>query len=184
MNIEEFLLSDARYDVDAQPEADALRLLDALQESALVDLRVNVVESSAWILLDCRGALQVREANTAVLVLLGVDHGSWRLPPTGTFAWQTVIDWEVSEVGGGIELSIGLLAGGDVVVRALGGEYFVGDVPGGDDAPPDFTTATHAQVRAGMARWSSEFRPLAASFRETSTSGGPRRSAGSRPGRE
>jgi len=165
VNIEEFLLSVERFAVEGQPEADALRQDDALQESALADFRMNFVESTAWILLDCRGSLHVPEANTAVLVLLGAHHASWQLPGTGTFAWQTIIDWKVSEVSGGIELRIGLLAGGDVVVRAVRGEYFVGDVPGGDDAPPDFTTATHAQVRAGMAAWSSEFSPRGASFR-------------------
>jgi hypothetical protein len=165
MDIQEFLQSDARYAVEGEPEADALREVDALQESALVDMRMNFVESTVWVLLDCRGSLNVPEANTAVLVLLGVNHASWQLPATGTFAWQTVIDWKVSDVDGGIELFIGLLAGGDVVVRAAGGEYFVGDVPGGDDAPPDFTTSTHAQVRAGMAGWSSEFSPRGASFR-------------------
>lgn len=142
-----------------------MRQPDALQESALVDIRLDVVTSTAWILLDCRGSLHVPEANTAVVVLLGADHGSWQLPRAGTFAWQTVIDWKVSEVDGGIELFIGLLAGGDVVVRAARGEYFVGDVPGGDDAPPDFTTSTHVQVRAGMAGWSSEFSVRGASFR-------------------
>jgi hypothetical protein len=165
VKIEDFLYDDARHRVARPPEADALRQPDALQEAVLVDLRMNFVEGSAWILLDCRGALHVPEANTAVLVLLGVNHASWQLPATGTFAWQTVIDWKVSDVDGGIELSIGLLAGGDVVVRAARGEYFVGDVPGGDDAPPDFTTATRAQVRTGMAGWSSEFSPRGASFR-------------------
>lgn len=165
MNLEEFLQSVARYAVEAQPDADALRQPDALQESALVDIRMNVVASTAWILLDCRGSLHVTEANTAVVVLRGADQGSWQLPRAGTFAWQTVIDWKISEVGSGMELSIGLLAGGDVVVRAARGEYFVGDVPGGDDAPPDFTTSTHAQVWAGMAGWSSEFSPRGASFR-------------------
>ncbi len=165
MNIEAFLQGDARYRIAGQPGADALRLDDALQESALVDIRMNFVESTAWVLLDCRGSLNVPEANTAVIVLLGVNHGSWQLPATGTFAWQTVIDWKVSDVDGGIELFIGLLAGGEVVVRAARCEYFVGDVPGGDDAPPDFTTSTHAQVRAGMAGWSSEFSPRGASFR-------------------
>jgi hypothetical protein len=165
VKIEEFLQDDARHGVPVQPEADPFRQLDALQESALVDIRMNFVESTVWILLDCRGSLHVPEANTAVLVLLGVNHASWQLPATGTLAWQTVIDWKVSDVDGGIELFIGLLAGGDVVVRAAGGEYFVGDVPGGDDAPPDFTTSTHAQVRAGMPGWSSEFSPRGASFR-------------------
>lgn len=165
MNIQEFLQSDARYAVEREPEADALRQLDALQESALVDIRMNIVESTAWILLDCRGSLHVPEANTAVLVLHGANHASWKLPGTGIFAWQTVIDWKVNEVDGGIELFIGLLAGGDVIMRAARGEYFVGDVPGGDDAPPDFTTSTYAEVRAGMAAWTSEFSPRGASFR-------------------
>ena len=177
MKLEEFLQSDARYAVEAQPEADALRQPDALQESALVDIRMDVVTSTASILLDCRGSLHVPEANTAVVVLLGADHGSWQLPRAGTFAWQTVIDWRVREVGDGIELSIGLLAGGDVILRAVRAEYFVGDVPGGDDAPPDFTTATHAEVRAGMAAWSSDFTPLAASFLSSSIPMGGTREA-------
>lgn len=84
VNIEEFLQGDTRYAVERQPKADALRQLDALQESALVDIRMNFVGGTAWILLDCRGSLHFPEANTAVLVLLGVNHASWQLPATGT----------------------------------------------------------------------------------------------------
>ena len=101
MKIEEFLRDDARHDVAVRPQADPFQQPDALQESTLVDIRMNFVESTAWVLLDCRGSLYVPEANTAVLVLLGVNQGSWQLPATGTFAWQTVIDWKVSEVDGG-----------------------------------------------------------------------------------
>lgn len=165
MDLEEFLRSDDRLSVERRPEADALREVDAHAESALVDLRASFVESSVWVLLDCRGSLHVSEANTAAVVLRGVTHVSWELPRTGTFAWQTVGDWRVGEVDGGVELFVGLLAGGEVTVRAAGAEYFVGDVPGGDEPPPDFTTASPAEVHAGMAGWSSEFRPVAASFR-------------------
>jgi hypothetical protein len=42
----------------------------------------------------------------------------------------------------------------------------VGDIPGGDNAPPDFMTATEEEMRAGLAGWSSEFRPINASFRD------------------
>jgi hypothetical protein len=45
-----------------------------------------------------------------------------------------------------------------------GAEFYVGDVPGGDEAPPDFTSATDDEIRVGLAQWSSSFAPIRASF--------------------
>jgi len=52
------------------------------------------------------------------------------------------------------------------MVRAVGsaGEFSVGDVPGCDDAPPNFLTASDEEVRAGMQGWDSTFEPVHASF--------------------
>lgn len=157
MNLIEFLESDDPLPISQNLLVDGLSAPDALREAVLVDLRMNFVESAFWLLLDCRGALNVQEGNTAVVVLTGAGVGSWNLPSTGTLAWQVIIDWNVLAVDDGIELRIGLLAGGDVVIRAAGGQYIVGDVPGGDEPPPDFTVASKQEVRHGMARWASEF---------------------------
>lgn len=44
-------------------------------------------------------------------------------------------------------------------VRGSSAEFFVGDVPGNDDAPPDFTADSDADIRAGLISWNSEFIP-------------------------
>lgn len=92
MNLKEFLESEDRLTIDMRPEVDGLFEPDAPQEAVVVDLRMNVCESTAWVLLDCRGALNVPEGNTAVVVLPGAYTASWELPATGTLAWQVVID--------------------------------------------------------------------------------------------
>jgi hypothetical protein len=43
-------------------------------------------------------------------------------------------------------------------------EFFVGNVPGCDEAPPDYTEADDATIRAGLPSWSSTFEPVHAVF--------------------
>ena len=77
MILEEFLTSDDRKRVSRAVEVDALRDRDALQDAALLDIRVSGVWSCAWLLLDCKGALNIRDGNTAVLVVHGLDELTW-----------------------------------------------------------------------------------------------------------
>lgn len=160
MILEEFLTSDDRKRVSRAAEVDALRDRDALQDAALLDIRVNGVWSSAWLLLDCKGALDIREGNTAVLVVHGLAELSWvsENDPPGRLN-RAVESWTPTIVDPGWKLSALLWRNATLTVAARSGEFYVGDVPGGDDPPPDFGVDDDATVRAGLASWASEFSP-------------------------
>jgi hypothetical protein len=165
--LEEFLTSDARRGVSRAAEVDALRDRDALQDAALLDIRVSGVWSCAWLLLDCKGALNVRDGNTAVLVVHGLDEFTWvsENDPPGRLN-RAVESWTPTVKDPGWRLSAMLWRTATLTVVARSGEFYVGDVPGGDDPPPDFGVDDDATVRAGLASWASEFSPYYCSFLE------------------
>jgi len=164
--LEELLLDSARREFAAAPEADALVEAGALQEAALLDIRLNMVTSSAWLLFDCRGALQIEMGNTAVVVVRDVQSVQWSGGSRGPRTWRAVLGWTPRIVDGSLSLTADVSPGGLLEVVGKAGEFYVGDVPGCDDAPPDFVSASDAEVRSGLAQWSSEFELVHASFVE------------------
>jgi hypothetical protein len=59
---------------------------------------------------------------------------------------------------------MGCLRGWRLNAMATSAEFFVGDIPGLPEAPPDFTEDDDATVAAGMPAWSSPFHPSWATF--------------------
>jgi hypothetical protein len=47
---------------------------------------------------------------------------------------------------------------------ATSAEFFVGDIPGLPEAPPDFTEDDEETVAAGMPAWNAPFHPIWATF--------------------
>jgi hypothetical protein len=150
---------------------DPLTEDDALQEAQLLDVRFDALRSTVGLLFELRTALQLREANTGVLVARQVRELSWvaeRLhygdepPPMNRMAWT---------VGGSIPrnedrlfgLTLGMWPGAQLELRAESAAFFAGDVPGLDRIP-DYTEDDEATVRAQLAGWGSEFIPLFAVF--------------------
>jgi len=162
--ISEFLTSPQRFGVVEPPEMDALIEDSALEEAALFDIRVNAVDASAWLLLDCKGALEVRAGNTAIVVIKSLQHLEWTCPSPAPHSWCTVWAWKPSIAEGLLTVEFVLDGGGEFRATGSAAEFFVGDVPGGDDPPPNFTSATDEEIRKGLAQWSSPFTPLRASF--------------------
>src|SRR5205085_416302 len=78
------LLDDAsRRSYAASPEMDALTEPGALQEAQLIAARLDAVRSQAWLLIDCRGALQIRMGNTAIIIAKAVRRFAWQAKPAG-----------------------------------------------------------------------------------------------------
>ena len=165
MTIEELLRDAGRREFAAVPEADALTDEDALQEAYLVNMRVDVVSGQAWLLFDCRGALQIEMGNTAVLVVRGLRSVSWDGEKYRQHRTQrSIVAWSPSSSGDGWQVEAGTEPSGRLVLAGVEAEFFVGDVPGGDDPPPNFIDATDEELRAGLPDWSSDFDPVHASF--------------------
>jgi hypothetical protein len=54
--------------------------------------------------------------------------------------------------------------GFSIKVSALSAEFFVGDVPGLSEAPPNFPEDDEETIVAGMPAWTSRFEPGWATF--------------------
>jgi hypothetical protein len=165
--IVEELLSDPgglrRY--AAQPEMDPLTEEDALQEAQLLDLRFDALRSMAALLFELRLALQLREANTAVLIAYGVRELTWTAEPRPTTrtAWNVLGSTPSTQDG---VFSLGLLIWPRARLRlsATSAAFVTGDVPGLDGPPPDYTSDDEATIGAGLAGWGSAFSPAHAVF--------------------
>lgn len=168
MIIEDFLGSPERILLPEHAEVDALRCPGALEDSALLDVRISGVWPRAWLLFDCKGALDVRQGNTAVLVAHGLRTISWKSDgdPPGRLN-RAVGIWQPTVGNSEWHLQVSLWRNVTLELTARSAEFYVGNVPGGDDPPPDFGTATDDEIRAGLADWSSEFEPEYATFVDT-----------------
>lgn len=167
MRIVDLLGSSERRSFAAAPEADALTEDGALVEAALLDIRYAPVSGVLWLLFDCRGALQIEAGNTAILVLTSVRAFRWEGAAAGPRAWRAVTDWRVRPMDRhSLEVVAFMEPAASLRVAFGAGEFFVGDVPGCDDAPPNFITASDEDLRVGIQRWESEFLPVHASFLE------------------
>lgn len=166
MRLDEFLTSQDRRGFAAAPETDALIDDGALVGAALLDVRMSAVEGALWLLFDCRGALQVASGNTAVVVLHSLRLLQWEGSAVGPRTWRAVTGWTVRSPLRSQELEFTAGMEPTAMLRAVGsaGEFYVGDVPGCDDAPPNFLKASREEVRAGLQGWASTFAPVHASF--------------------
>jgi hypothetical protein len=165
MVIEDLLSAPDLRRYAAQPEMDPLTEEDALQEAQLLDVRFDVLRSTVGLLFELRTALQLREANTGVLVAHGVREFTWSAAPrsTGKTAWNVV--GSVPHVASRLfELDLSIFPKGRLRLVAEGAEFYVGDAAGLADTPPDYSEDNDATIRAGLAGWHSEFSPMHAVF--------------------
>ena len=148
------------------PEMDPLTEKDALQEARLNEVIFDAVNSRVGLLFDLRGSLQLRTADTGLLVLGGVEGLSWnsqRRHTTRT-AWNVVGSLPVNE-DGMINLRLFFFPDAEMAVVARSAAFYAGDVPGLPDTPPDFD-GSDAAVAAGMASMDSPFEPAQATIIE------------------
>jgi hypothetical protein len=164
--IEELLNDARRRRFAGTPETDPLREEGALDEAQLLEFRLDAVRSVAWLLFDCRGALQIRAGNTAILAAHAVTICSWRAAPRTRYTAWTVVGSEPRMVRDGWSLSLAFVPDGRLELEAQAAEVFVGDVPGCDEAPPDYGVADDETLRSRLAGWHSEFTPAYGVFFE------------------
>lgn len=150
----------------AQPEMDPLTEDDALQGVQLLDMRFDALRSTVGLLCELRTALQLREANTGVLVARGVHELSWSTggrSPALRFAW-VVASSKIGAANRLFELRLaGWLPGAGLGLVAESVAFFAGDVPGLDRIP-DYVSDDESTIHAQLAGWHSEFVPVHAVF--------------------
>lgn len=148
------------------PEVNPLTEVDVLQEAQVVGAHFDALSLNAAILFDLRMALQLRGANTGVLLVRGVRDFSWNGPKRFTKLTAWSIGASEPSVNAGIfnmKLSLWPAPGAQLNVVAGSAVFVLGDVPSLGDIPPDYS----AGMGAGVANWDSEYGPVHAAFLES-----------------
>lgn len=149
------------------PEMDAITDRDALQEADLVDVRLTAVGGWLAVLFDLRTSLQFRLANTAVLVMRGVQRVDLVLGESGEHRSAHYVMTSVPAVRGALfSVELVCLNGWRLSSAATAAEFYVGDVAGLPPTPPNFMEHDERVVQAGMPSFESEFEPGWATFLE------------------
>lgn len=163
--VEELLRKPGRRDHVVPREADPLREPDALQEAQLLAARVEALPSTVGLLFELRTAMQLREANTAILVARGVREFAWSAEPRSTdkTAWN-VVGSEPKPAGWPFEMEINFIPQARLQLVAENMEFYVGNVGGLGIGLPDYGIDDDATVRANLAHWQSLFSATGATF--------------------
>jgi len=170
MTIEQLFRDPDRRRHMTPMEMNPLTESGALREAQLLEMRVDVLTSTAGLLFDLRNALQLRTGDTAVLVVLGLREVSWsaELRMTARTAWN-VVKSEPTSASGTVIVEFAFVPDARLRLAANSAEFFVGHVAGLSDVPPDFTSDAEATIHAGLASWSSPFSPAHAVFLDPTT---------------
>jgi hypothetical protein len=165
--IEELLRADSRLrDIAAPPDVNPLTEEDALQEAQLLDLRFDALNSTVGLLFELRLALQLRQANTGVLVARGVRELSWSAGQRSTAKTAWTVGGSIPRSGDRLfrlELGMWPVPGAQLKLVAENASFFSGDVPRLDQIP-DYMDDDDTTVRAHLASWHSDFVPVTAVF--------------------
>jgi hypothetical protein len=76
--------------------------------------------------------------------------------------WYSVVGSTSQVEDDRLALALDLVPDAELSIRMRSGTFYVGDVPGLADAPPDFTTADADTLWSNMVSWESEFEPSSA----------------------
>jgi hypothetical protein len=143
------------------PEMDALTEEGALQEAQLVDVSFDPTRQRVGLLFDLRQALQLRRANTALLIFDGVREIRWASTPRLTLRTAWTVVGSVPEIHDGtIRLSLFFAPDAEGILVARAGAFYVGDVPALPTAPPDFVNDSDEAIAAAMPTMQSQFEPI------------------------
>lgn len=151
----------------ALPEMDPLTEDDALQEAQVLDVRFDALAGVVAILFELRQALQFQEASTGVLVAHGVRELGWTGPERDTALTAWSVGSSVPSAKDrlfGLSLVLWPHPGARLTLTAESAAFFVGDVPGLSDAPPDYSQGDRRALASEVAGWDSPFEPVSAVF--------------------
>lgn len=147
------------------PEMDPLTEEDALQEAQLLDVRLDAKAGVVGVLFELRTALQLREGNAGVLVASGLRDLVWERPRRDTTltAWSVVSSVPRSR-DGLFGLSLWFWPDARLRLTSEAAAFFVGQVPGLPEAPPDYHDRSLKEVANEVPQWGSTFVPLSAVY--------------------
>lgn len=179
MKIEELFRIPARRALAVKPEMDPLTEDGALMESQLLDVRFEALTSTVILLFDLREALQLRLANTGVLIVHEVARLEWNedLHAIEREMIQEAVStapqhraWNViaSEPRPTdlFNLNLQFVPGAELNVSGASAEFLMGDVPGIGEVAATYTDDPLDVIEASLPHWDSSFDIRYATFLE------------------
>jgi len=157
MTLEDYFLEPPHL---ALPTADSHLLWqeDSLAEADLISMRQDLRMRTLGLLIDTRQALQMREGNTAALIVRGFTSFHWddRTGRSDRLAWKIIGSHpDLDTQGLSLELVFVWPAGLTVVGHRA--ELYVGTIPGLSEAPPDFVHGAEGVITANNPDWARPF---------------------------
>jgi hypothetical protein len=137
-------------------EVDPLRDADALQEAQFLDSRVCHLTSTAALLFELRTSLQFEEGNSALLVVRGLRSFDWKSPTKQVpLAALTVVSNAPDRLGDSCSLRFEFFPEAHLAVAGDLAEFYVLEVEGIGDVPPDYSSGDLNKVQGALPSWSS-----------------------------
>ncbi|MFJ2173884.1 hypothetical protein ACIQVO_30320 [Streptomyces sp. NPDC101062] len=147
-------------DAEAGAETNPLRETDALQEAQLLDVRWHALSSTLGLLFELRTAMQFEEGAAAVLMVRGAREFAWDGSPAGfpLTAWN-VVGSEPSRTADSFGMKLSFYPEARLRLTGKSAEFYVVDVPGLGDTPPDYVDAADDTSNLGeeLPTWASPF---------------------------
>lgn len=172
-SVEDLLWAQPPGPAVPRPEMDPLTEVDALQEAQLLDVRVHALSSTVGLLFEMRTALQLRAGNAAVLAAHGAIEFTWSAESrlTSRTAWN-VVGSEPAVDGSTFSLELDFWPSSLLNVVATSAAFYVIEVPGLGESPPNYLTDDEVRFRAGLPSWDSQFSPIQTVFFDPSNLNG------------
>ncbi|MFF3350549.1 hypothetical protein [Streptomyces sp. NPDC002779] len=146
-------------------EVDPLREADALQEAQLLDSRVCHLTSTAALLFELRTSLQFDVGNSALLVVRGLHSFDWKSPAKQVpFAALTVVSSAADRLSDSLRARFEFFPAAHLAVAGDLAEFYVLEVEGIGDVPPDYSSGDVTNIQGALPSWSSACSLLQASI--------------------
>ncbi|MEU6589337.1 hypothetical protein ABZ923_08900 [Streptomyces sp. NPDC046881] len=154
----------SRPEIAAIAEAadpNPLREADALQESQLLESRVCQLTGTVALLFDLRTSLQFDIGNAALLVVRGVSSFGWSSSAVQVpLAAMTVVSQLPARSPGSFRTRFGFFPDAQLDVAGAQAEFYVLEVDGISDVPPDYTAMSQEHIARELPAWHSRCDPL------------------------
>ncbi|MEU2777243.1 hypothetical protein ABZ646_31185 [Streptomyces sp. NPDC007162] len=155
--IEDIFTRQDRYEPAGPIDSDPFRDDDALFDAQLLDCRVCPTSNRAALLFEMRTAEQFLSGNGAVLIVHGLQSFHW----DGSATHRPLMAFSVQEykpslnADCGVRLNLGFFPDGDLSVAGDRADFYLLEVSGIPQAPPNYSQRNLGQVRDGLPWWDS-----------------------------
>ena len=157
-----------------EPDVDPLRVPDAINESELMDVLIDVRREYAGLLLYAGGSLQLDVGNAFLLVARRLNTLTWSRPmgpAPGELGAHCVGGTAPMPVNGSRRFDLIGVMGGDIGLEAASMSFYALDMPGMDDPMPLYDDPDAARIEAGVVTFDKAATPIAASHWDASQRG-------------